>query len=142
MEYVSEIEQYVQKRGTLITVLGLFILLNVVNLNIVATQNPVWIKGFYFLTAWCGTILILSISIKLACYHNKIVSYIQYMGRQSMTFYVMHLVFLAGMRIVLLKILGAQHLWMIAIVITFASLLLCSIGLWIIRKMKLSKILF
>lgn len=144
--YVLEFKDSIVKTVKTPVFLGvsaiLFVVVNIVDNKIIRHFGMMANRDFYLVTAIIGTALVMSLSLYLADYKNGLIRYIEYLGRNSMQFYVMHLVFLAGLRIVLIKIFGAGHLWMIAIVITFASLLLCSIGLWIIRKMKLSKILF
>lgn len=59
-----------------------------------------------------------------------------------MAIYVMHLLPLAGLRILLLKILHFKNLWINVVVITIFSIVFCIIMKYILDKLKISKYLF
>ncbi|MFD1549909.1 acyltransferase family protein [Levilactobacillus fuyuanensis] len=73
---------------------------------------------------------------------NEITLFLNWNGMKSMAIYVMHLLPLAGSRILAVKLMHMTNLWGIIVVITLISLLSCYIGYFILRKMRLTNIMF
>lgn len=143
LQFRNIVINVINKKYLMLVTIIIFIALNCMNIVIIKSGNMYYVKGFYLLTALCGTVLVMELSLFMDKWTpNIFTNFIAYLGKNSMQFYVMHLVFLAGLRIIFLKIFGISHLWIIAIVITIFSIILCSLVLWISRKLRIDTLLF
>lgn len=121
----------------------LFVVLTVGWIYLFATQeHSVGTNYYKLIMAFSGIWMTLSVSneidsklVKCAIFFNKT-------GKDSMAIYVMHLLPLAGSRIVVIKMMHLTNLWVIVILITLISLAACYIVNWIISKLKLGQFLF
>lgn len=139
---LKRLEQRVTYRYLFVNIV-FFLIVNY-GLYQVLVVNKLWISTYYYLlTAIIGGSLVLVTAIlvdRLRLY--ALVQGLKFLGKNSMQIYVMHLIPLAGIRILLLKIFDVQWLWMIVPLITIIALVLCIIGIKICDLLKLNWILF
>lgn len=136
--YIKKIKK-INKIELIISIL-LFIVINFVYILVLDMEV---FKYYYFLiTSVIGFTLSLVASIYISQYFSKFKVFMMYLGRNSMQIYVMHLIPLAGLRIVLLKIFPSINLWILSFSIAIFSLILCLFGIEVINKLKLQKVLF
>ncbi|PRO86209.1 hypothetical protein C6Y10_03690 [Lactiplantibacillus pentosus] len=99
----------------------------VVNISylMVLKLNVYWIGSYYkILTVPAGLLVVIYIS-QLFERYITIKNVLSWLGGASMAIYVMHLIPVAGCRIVALKLIGYQNLISLSIIITFVALIAC-----------------
>lgn len=141
----SYVLPYIQKEKKVgvTALLGMILLFIVVNYLYVSVLEMKYVRYYlFFITSIVGFILSLSLSIYISQKFSKLKGFMIYLGKNSMQLYVMHLIPLAGLRIVLLKLIPSINLWGLSLLIAFLSLIICLIGIKIINKLNLEKILF
>lgn len=95
-----------------------------------------------FLTAITGSGLFICLAMFVSKFHNWFSNMNDYFGKYSMQIYVVHLLPIAGARILLLRVLHFDNLWLVTVIITIISMLSCIFVIEISRKLHLEKILF
>lgn len=114
----------------------LFTIMNILFYFIVKSDY-VTIYSFYkLILPISGILLVLNISEQ---FKSK---FIAYLGKNSMPIYVMHLIILAVVRVLLLKILEVESLLLVIALSTIISVVLSLIGLEIAKKLKLDRYFF
>lgn len=119
-----------------------FVVVNYVYLHILK-DSMIYQNYFYILTAYVGLLFVFYTSVLIG--KSKIVrlkELLQLCGKNSMQIYVMHLLPLAGLRIILLKVAKITNLWLTVIFIFIFAIIACLIGILIFKKLHLNKLLF
>lgn len=97
----------------------------------------------FFLTSLLGSMTVFLLAKKLAQKDNRVTKVLVIWGKHSMEIYCMHLLFLAGCRIFLMKIMKMDDLWLITVVITVVAMFCCHMAVHILDKQGgLKRILF
>ncbi|MDP4467183.1 acyltransferase family protein [Lacticaseibacillus paracasei] len=106
-------------------------------------EDAIWLDYFLLVTSFLGGAFIIEVSMLLEKLRvRRFSDILSSLGRNSMKIYVMHLVPLAGLRIVFLRIFGVSQLWIVVLVTFMAAMLICWIGEIVISKLHLNAILF
>lgn len=136
---------YIQrvKRIRPVSLLVSFFLFVIVNYLYILILNMKYMEYyFFFITSIIGFAFSLTISIFISQKFTRFKDFMSYLGKNSMQIYVMHLIPLAGLRIVVLKLIPSINLWGLAFIIAIFSLIVCLIGIEIINKLELQKYFF
>ncbi|ARK33798.1 acyltransferase family protein [Lactiplantibacillus plantarum] len=118
-----------------------FVVVNILNL-IVLRLNVYWIGSYYkVLTVPAGIMFVIYISQLLEKY-EAIEAILSWLGGASMAIYVMHLIPIAGCRIIALKLIRYQNLFALSIIITLVALIVCVSIYALIIKTVIGKVVF
>lgn len=90
-----------------------------------------------FLSSMAGAALTIECAGHAARASLKASKALAWCGRESMGIYVMHLIPLAGLRVVILKVMPDANLWLLAILITIISTMICCAAIQLFRKVGL-----
>lgn len=129
------------KCNTIILPTLLFLLLNIIYVNILYLDNYLLNYYFGFIVAIIGSWFCFLLSYYSVNIMHKIKKICCFFGKKSMEIYCIHLLILAGIRIVLLKIFKIGELWSIVIFSGFITLILCYMLFYKINYKKF-KIIF
>ena len=105
-------------------------------------KNNFTIYYLLFFTSITASALFINISIIISKIDGMFSNFNAYLGKYSMQIYVMHLLPLAFSRIVILHYLHISNLWIVSLVITAISLLVCLIIIKLTTRFHLNKVLF
>lgn len=101
------------------------------------------INTIRIIIAFSGIWTVLSWSNIIERAFDRLSNFLDFNGKSSLAIYVMHLIPLAGSRILVLKVLNFDNLWLVVMTITVVSLLSCYIMYYFISKVgALEKALF
>ncbi|MGG5328990.1 acyltransferase family protein [Enterococcus sp. AZ163] len=133
-----------EKKFKMILVCIAFIVVNFVYVNLLWRDLKSATYYYYLVTAITGSLLIFEISSLIAntTHFKRAKKNLASLGENSMQIYVMHLIPLAGLRIVCEKILNISNLWIIILVTFFLSMLLCIFASGILKKFNVQRIFF
>lgn len=121
----------------------LFAILTIVWMFLFAANESATPAIYYkLLMAFSGIWMTLSISNGIDKSLTRVSHFFNQAGKDSMAIYVMHLLPLAGSRIVVIKLMHLTNLWVIVFLITIISLLTCYVFSWIINNLKLDQFFF
>lgn len=117
--------------------------MNIIYVYLLKQNNSIILSYYWYVTALLGGMWIIFVSVNIdRLPMNKSISFLKYCGTNSMQIYVMHLLPLAGARIILLKIMDLQNLWLIVVIISVISLCSCFIAIYLFNRLRISKYLF
>ncbi|MFD1421203.1 acyltransferase family protein [Lactiplantibacillus songbeiensis] len=139
LNQVFEFLEY-SKKKVLLAVL-LFIIINVMNLAVLKTNNYMAESYTKALTVIIGVLLIVYIAQWLE-HFPKLTTRLAWLGRASMAIYVMHLIPIAGSRIIALNVLKINSLFLLSITISIIALTMCLIGYYLLEKTKIGRLSF
>ncbi|WP_278849784.1 acyltransferase family protein [Megamonas funiformis] len=131
------------KCNTIILPTIVFLLSNIIYINILYLNN--YLLNYYlgFIIAIIGSWFCFLLSYYIVNIKQKIKNICCFFGKKSMEIYCVHLLILAGIRIVFLKIFKIDELWSIVVFSGFITLLLCYIFFYkIYNTTKIFKIIF
>lgn len=124
------------------TSLIVFSIANIILYKLLMYNNHIVLYYYSFVTASFGAIFIFALSMKVGQLNNLLTNFFQWLGKNSMQVYVMHLIPLAGARIILMKLGIISNYWMLSVTITIISLAICCVAIIIIVKIGINKLLF
>ena len=104
-----------------------FLLINIIYVSILYTDNYMLNYYFWFITSIVGSGFIFLISYYSINKINLIKNILCFFGKKSMEVYCLHLLILAGIRIFLLKFLKIEELWSIVVLSGGITLVVCYI---------------
>jgi len=139
LNQIFEILEY-SKKKILLAIL-LFIIVNVMNLDILKTNNYMAESYTKALTVIIGVLLTVYIAQWLERF-PKLTTRLAWLGRASMAIYVMHLIPIAGSRIIALNVLKINSLFLLSITISIIALTMCLIGYYLLEKTKIGRLSF
>lgn len=119
-----------------------FVVVNYVYL-LILKDSLIYRNYYYILTASVGLLFVFYSSILIS--KSKIIrlkNVLRLCGKNSMQIYVMHLLPLAGLRIILLKMVRIENLWLTVFLIFIFAMIVCLIGIFLFKKIRLNKLLF
>lgn len=102
-----------------------FLLINIVYISILYLENDLLIYYFGFITSILGSGFCFFISYYIENKIKVMKNILCFFGKKSMEIYCIHLLILAGIRILLLKIFNFNELWYIVILSGSITLILC-----------------
>lgn len=138
LPYIKKITNVNQMQ--LIAICIMFVTVNCINLVLLNTKYIIYY--FFLVTSAVGFLFLFAISIYISQKSLILKKFLSYVGKNSMQIYVMHLIPVAGFRIILQKAMPSINPWGLIFLLTILSLILCLIGIKAINKLKLQKILF
>ncbi|GAX05144.1 fucose 4-O-acetylase [Secundilactobacillus pentosiphilus] len=119
----------------------IFIFVNIIYVKVLSFDN--YLFGSYF------KIFTISVGILFAIYLSQFIvksrwlnNAVSYLGRCSMAIYVMHLIPIAGSRIVAIKFLKVSNTFGLSIIISIIALVTCLVGYIILNKTWLGRLSF
>lgn len=119
-----------------------FSIVNIILYELLMYNSLIALYYYSFVTSSFGAAFIFALSMKVGQLNNPLTKFFQWLGNNSMQIYVMHLVPLAGARVVLMKLGIISNYWMLSVTITIISLAICCVAIIIIKKMGICKLLF
>jgi len=117
-----------------------FVLSNILYLSFSSKLNDAFNAALQFIIAVIGIIFIISLSCRIERY--KISGFINYLGILSIVIYSAHIISMSSTRIILLKLLHVDNLFIHGIVGTVAGIMLPVMFYLIIKKFALVPIFF
>lgn len=117
----------------------LFVLVNIWYIQVIKQSN--------FMLSSYAKIVTISVGILLITYFSQLIENLPvvgrvliWLGRASMAIYVMHLIPIAGARIVALKFLGITNIVDVSFVISVIALIVCVIGDYVFEKFQIGRL--
>lgn len=121
----------------------LFIGAMFVLLRLLMLTSPVLSDYFLVVTSILGGGLVIELSMLFeAVLYQKGLSVFTNLGRNTMKIYVMHLIPLAGLRIIFLRLIGVNQLWIVVVTTFLVAMFLCWLADIVISRLHLSRLLF
>lgn len=105
-------------------------------------MDGVLLQYYRFAMAMVGITFVLEISHVIDTATIYLKTFFNWNGINSMGIYVMHLLPLAGSRILAIKVCHLTNLWGIAVMITLISVISCYVAYFVFYRLKLTKLLF
>lgn len=137
----KEIQEFLQGSVVKCVIsLGVFIVVNIVYLMTIDTGNYLMISYYRLITTVCGVLFVI-FSAQLLEHCVKLASMLVWLGKASMAIYVMHLIPIAGARIIALKILKVTNVVSLSFVISIIALLTCLFAYVLLKKVKVGKLI-
>lgn len=132
------------KTSKIILVCIIFTVVNFFYMNLLWRDFKLATYYYYLIPAIVGSLLAFELSIYISdnIYLKRVTECLAFLGENSMQIYVMHLIPLAGLRIVCEKILGLSNLWIVVLITFFSSMVLCILASEVLKKLKVQKIFF
>ena len=94
----------------------------------------------WLLPSTLGTAFFINTSINIKS--KKFKQIFIHFGRNSLTYYVMHLIPLAAIRIFLLNYMHIENLWLVLVISFFMAIFSCYIVFLVMKKLKLTNLFF
>lgn len=121
--------------------LFLFVVVNWLNLKVLAISSFMLTSYFKIFTIVIGIGVIIYLS-QFVQKNAMIKNVFSKLGKISMAIYVMHLIPIAGARIVAMKLLNIHSQVALSLVISMIALVVCLIGYYLLEKLKIGRISF
>lgn len=142
LKFMSLSIKIVENKGLSLLIFGISVLFYLY--FVMVNKQDIIAYYLFFMTSVTGSLLMAHVAVFLFNRGTKITkSFFQMCGVHSMEIYCSHLLFLAGSRIGMMKIMNYEYLWMILILSILFSLLSCYAMLYILHRSEfLTTILF
>lgn len=118
----------------------LFIMVSFIYAYELIIGNSVFAYFLWLIPSFLGTLFFINVSINLKNLSLK--KMFTYFGKNSLKYYVMHLIPLAAMRIILLNYIHIQNLWIVVTFSFIVAIFTCFVSLLIMKKIKVTKLFF
>ncbi len=120
----------------------LFILMCVILIKFIQQTQAFWHLYFSLFMALIGSFLFLLVALNFSKSEGKLKAFVSYLGKNSMEVYVVHLLPLAATRILLINHFHIMNLWLVALITTLISMIVCILVLEFSKKLHIKKWLF
>lgn len=136
---LSAMLQYTKFRLLMLSLL--FIVINILYLKVINLNNYLYTSYSKAVTVSCGILLIVYLAQAVESV-SWLSAWLVWLGRASMAIYVMHLIPIAGSRIIAMRFLHINNLVILSFAISIIALLVCVVGYYLIEHTKYGPVMF